>query len=95
MLPFIAEVPFLLRWVIQHVVDFQVASAIREVVAVADGPNNAHVVCGDFNAWPDTAVYQLSKEGYLNDASMAALQASTDVEMNDGSVSNCLPVSKT
>ena len=53
---------------------------------MADGPNNAHIICGDFNAWQGNPVYQVAKEGYLNDESMAQLQAMANVAMPDGSV---------
>ncbi len=65
----------------------QVSSAIRELVATADGPHNPHLICGDFNAWPETPVYQLVKEGYLNDDSMTSLQNMRSVNLPTGQVS--------
>jgi endonuclease/exonuclease/phosphatase family metal-dependent hydrolase len=66
---------------------FQAAATIRELVTVAGGADQPHVICGDFNSCPDSPVHQLTKEGYLNDASMAALQGVQEVKLADGRVS--------
>ena len=66
----------------------QVASAIRELVAMAGGADQPHILCGDFNSWPDTSVYQLTQDGYLNDRSMAALQTINGATLSDGNVSS-------
>ena len=62
------------------------ACAIRELVSMAGGADKAHVICGDFNSWPGTPIYQLTQEGYLNDHSMTALQAIHSVQLPDGQV---------
>ena len=64
----------------------QVACAIRELVTLAGGADKAHVICGDFNSWSGTAIYQLTNEGYLNDQSMTALQAIHSVQLPEGQV---------
>ena len=50
-------------------------------------PKGAFLICGDFNSWPGTTVYQLTKEGYLSDQSVSELQGVNNVRMADGSVS--------
>ena len=64
----------------------QVASAIKELVATAT-PQGAFIICGDFNSWPGSPVYQLTKEGYLSDQSVSELQGVNNVRMEDQSVS--------
>ena len=46
------------------------------------------MLVGDFNGWPGTPVYQLAKEGYLNDQSMSELQAQDCITLPDGQVLN-------
>ena len=62
------------------------ADALKELVATAT-PQGAFFICGDFNSWPGSPVYQLTKEGYLSDQSMSELQGVNNVRMADGSVS--------
>ena len=65
---------------------FQVACAIKEMVTLAGGAQNPHVICGDFNSAPDTPAHQLTLEGYLNDNTMNKLQALDTVQLPDGKV---------
>lgn len=65
----------------------EVSSAIRALVTLADGPTHGHIICGDFNSWAGSPVYQLTKEGYLDDESMTALQGCKNVFMPDGTKS--------
>ena len=60
------------------------AATIRELVTLAGGATQPHIVCGDFNSTPDSPVYQLTHEGYLNDSSMAKLQQLPEVKLDDG-----------
>ena len=53
---------------------------------MAGGADQPHLICGDFNSLPTSPVYQLTREGYLNDLSMAKLQALPTVQMADGKV---------
>ena len=55
-------------------------------MSLAGGADKPHVICGDFNSMPTSPVYQLTREGYLNDLSMAKLQALPTVQMADGKV---------
>ena len=64
----------------------QVACAIRELVSMAGGADKPHIICGDFNSTPDSSVYQLTKEGYLNDSSVTKLQEITSVNQPEGQV---------
>lgn len=64
----------------------QAAATIRELVTLAGGATQPHIVCGDFNSTPDSPVYQLTHEGYLNDSSMAKLQQLPEVKLDDGRV---------
>ena len=59
----------------------QVATAMRELVSLAGGPNSAHIIAGDFNSWPDSAVYELMSVGYLNDKSVTSLQALEHIQL--------------
>lgn len=62
----------------------EVACAIKELVTLAGGAQNPHVICGDFNSPPGTPAHQLTQEGYLNDSSMTALQALDDTVQQEG-----------
>ena len=53
---------------------------------MAGGAQNPHVICGDFNSPPGTPGHQLTSEGYLNDDTMAKLQAQDNVPMGEGKV---------
>ena len=55
---------------------------------MAGGAAQPHIVCGDFNSTPDSPVYQLTHEGYLNDTSVAKLQQLAEVKLDDGRVSD-------
>ncbi|XP_023932184.1 glucose-repressible alcohol dehydrogenase transcriptional effector isoform X1 [Lingula anatina] len=63
----------------------QAAAAVREVVNKAGGAHNPHIVCGDFNSFPDSCAYQLLQDGYLSDNSINQLQEVTNVELSDNS----------
>jgi len=62
----------------------EVSSVIRALISMADGSNSAHIICGDFNSWMGTPVYQLTKAGHLNDSSIAALRNVKKVALPDG-----------
>ena len=66
----------------------QVACAVKELVNVAGGSENAYILAGDLNALPDMAPYQLARDGYLNDEMIDKLQQMKTVAMPDGSVSH-------
>ena len=53
---------------------------------MAGGVQNPHVICGDFNSPPSSPAHQLTQEGYLNDDTMAKLQALDNVPLEDGKV---------
>jgi len=61
----------------------EVGMVIKKLINICNGSNNAHVICGDFNAPEDTCVYQFSKDGYLNDKSIEYLQKIENVNLPD------------
>ncbi|CAE1156954.1 unnamed protein product [Acanthosepion pharaonis] len=65
----------------------QIARAIREVVNRAGNDSSPHVICGDFNSFPQAPGYQLASEGYLSDSMIHFLQSSKTMEMPDGTKS--------
>lgn len=66
----------------------EVACAIKELVTVAGGAQNPHVICGDFNSPPGSPAHQLTIEGYLNDDTMSKLQALDHVSHSNGKTSS-------
>lgn len=64
----------------------EVAGAMNELVATAT-PQGAFLLCGDFNSWPESPVYQLTKDGYPGDKSVSELQGVHNVRSGDGSLS--------
>ena len=60
--------------------------AVKELVTMAGGVLQPHLICGDFNSPPLTSAYHVVTEGYLDDRSMAALQTLTKVMLPDGKV---------
>jgi len=57
---------------------------MRELLKMSYGPDKPHIICGDFNAWPGSAPYQLMQDGHLTDTSLTALQAIGAVRQADG-----------
>jgi hypothetical protein len=56
--------------------------AIQKLIELAGGIEKPYVICGDFNACPDTATYQFVSSGHLNSDSVKELQAIDEVEQN-------------
>ena len=54
----------------------------------AGGLTSPHILAGDFNVQPNSACYNLIKEGYLRDKDLEHLQTLTQVPLPDGQVCN-------
>jgi CCR4-NOT transcription complex subunit 6 len=59
----------------------EVCAAVKELVSMAGGVLQPHLICGDFNSPPLTPAYQVVSDGYLDDRNMAILQSLTKVQL--------------
>jgi len=59
---------------------------MRRLIELAGGLDKPHIICGDFNAWPSAAPYQLIADGHLNDNSFTDLQAILTIDSGDSQV---------
>jgi len=59
---------------------------MQRLIELAGGMDKPHIICGDFNAWPGVAPYQLMADGHLSDASFTDLQAILTVDSGDSQV---------
>jgi len=64
----------------------QLAVTMRRLIELADGMDKPHIICGDFNAWPGAAPYQLIANGHLDDNSFTDLQAILTIDSGDSQV---------
>jgi len=62
---------------------------MQRLIALAGGLDKPHVICGDFNAWPGSAPYQLMSDGHLSDTSFTDLQAILTIDSGDSQVTLC------
>jgi len=59
---------------------------MQRLIELAGGQDKPHIICGDFNAWPTAAPYQLMADGHLNDLSFTDLQAILTIDSGDSQV---------
>ena len=59
---------------------------MQRLIELAGGLDRPHIICGDLNAWPGTAPYQLVADGHLNDTSFTDLQAILTIDSGDSQV---------
>ena len=64
----------------------QLAVTMQRLIELASGLDKAHIICGDFNAWPGSSPYQLVADGHLSDTSFTDLQAILTIDSGDSQV---------
>lgn len=63
---------------------------MKEVVGRAGGDNFPHIICGDFNSYPDSAGYLVARDGYPSgDEVINKLMEIQGLELADGKVLGC------
>ncbi|XP_074663057.1 uncharacterized protein LOC141915434 isoform X2 [Tubulanus polymorphus] len=62
----------------------EIACAMKEIVNIAGGAHNPHMIVGDFNSVPTSAAYQLLRDGYLSSEMIEQLQKLEGITLANG-----------
>lgn len=85
---FVLRVTSFKLFVVYNMVNqFQIASAVKEIVSKATGDNFPHIICGDFNSPPMSPGYLVARDGYPSgDETINTLMKIENLELPDGKV---------